>query len=432
MGLLKSGRFFEIGLGILLICALSSARAFAFGPTRVSSDEIGNKSEYLASVLREFNEKYSKVEVFYENEKYWDRSDHSDSRLLQLAQPSLERAKVDLCQRIGPMLDMGITCESLVKVETRVWKTEDSYRLPGVGGVICIALTVGLCSADNNIYNRYFKTFGYAQFTAVLTEKGQALSSSVFFHDPNNAAVDYNVRIIQAALMSLQLLPSQRKTIDGFWNAAATFTSAIESEKEKSESGERALPLTHRIFQQQASLLVAYHRYLKDDLVELAQFGSSVSGPSRVNRESIEAIAQSIEHLSLAYGLEQGTGSKQVADYGRVLVDLLNNFAQPLTLHEKSVYIQPIMAVLAAQVIPASEAYGDAGAQEAVMKLKGLWEKTEFEAFLEEKLSASDEKITNLILNLGALTYRLGLSANVEIRTFDSKDLTRIRSRKVR
>jgi hypothetical protein len=90
------------------------------------------------------------------------------------------------------------------------------------------------------------------------------------------------------------------------------------------------------------------------------------------------------------------------------------------------------MVELVTQVIPASEAFGDVGAHDAVIAFKNLWEAQAFQDFLTEKLSVSDDKSTTLILNMSAATYKIGLSANVDIKTFDARDAERIKNQKTK
>jgi hypothetical protein len=184
------------------------------------------------------------------------------------------------------------------------------------------------------------------------------------------------------------------------------------------------------MFVEQANLLVAYYRYSKNDLNELANFGSAAGGVSQSNKEAVQVIANSIQHLIDAYGLDSEVSAKQVADYGRVLLDLLNNFGMSLTANEKAL-IQPVMMELVSKVIPMSEAYGDTGARDAVLELKALWEADAFNALLTDKLSVSDEKTTSLILNLSAAAYKIGLMANVDIKTFDERDAERIKFKRL-
>lgn len=383
---------------------------FAFGPKAPSPSSIQDKSQFLESSILAFNAKFVNVELI--------SSRNTNSYCLepeypQPADPSktteFRSAQIELCTTISPILDSGLECKDLIGF---------TYSSPIVTSHSQERGPTATCYTHASV-----------SFIASLSDKGKTLAQSAFFFDKSNTSVEYNVRAIQSALADLQLLPRQRKALDGFFNATDAFVKRIDEEKAKAAQGEEAKPLTHRVFVEQASLLVAYHRYLNDDLTELAQFGSARDGISLRNQNDVQAINQSIDHLTKAYGLDSEITAKQVADYGRVLLDLLNTYSLTLTTSEKAT-VQPVMVQLVTQVIPASEAYGDVGAHDAVMKLRSLWETDAFTALLTDKLSVSDDKSTTLILNMSAAAYKIGLSANVDIRTFDARDAERIKSKK--
>jgi hypothetical protein len=400
----------------LLFAAILPQSGFAMGKSAPvgapapSQQEIANKAAFLDRAIREFNAKYADIKyVPYQTSKVCLYGTIHTNDYEEL----YPRAANELCNRISSLFQYGLTCKDLVtfKKADLEWtdKSKDDFGL---------FFSNDSCTSE-----------GHGKFTAAMSEKAQELAQSSFFYDSSNAAVDYNVRAIQSALSHLQLLPRQRKTLDGFFNATDSFIKKIDGEKSKAANGEKALPLTHRSFADQASLLAAYYRYLKDDFAELAQFGSSADGVSKINQQSVEVINASIQHLTDAYGLDSDVAAKQVADYGRVLLDLMNNFSLSLTISEKSV-VQPVMFQLVTQVIPTAEAYGDVGAHDAVVGLKTLWESDAFNALLTDKLSVSDDKATALILNMSAAAYKLGISGNVDIRTFDTRDAERIRKQK--
>jgi hypothetical protein len=402
--------------------------AFAFG-SKAPNTVTENKSAYLEQALRNFNTKYADITI---GEKRTNNN-YGDSEREQLVQSYLSQATGELCNNITPVLPPGSTCNDLVQVNYKTFSNVDStYKTPTANYLGWCAVTLGItCFTGSpgywsNDFNSNSVTSAHAQFTAVLTDKGAQIAHSTFFNDPSNTTVEYNVQSIQTALMNLQLLPAQRKALDGFWNAAQVYTTAINHEKAKSARGEKSVPLTHRMFVEQANLLVAYYRYSKNDLNELANFGSAAGGVSQINKEAVQVIANSIQHLIDAYGLDTDVSAKQVADYGRVLLDLLNNFGVSLTVSEKA-QLQPIMMELVSKVVPMSEAYGDTGARNAVLELKGLWESDAFNALLTDKLSVSDERTTALILNMSAAAYKIGLLANVDIKTFDARDAERIK-----
>ncbi len=395
-------------LGLALF-AVAPRGAFAFGPKAPASSEIANKADFLDTAIREFNAKYVDIKFGpnHANTSCYYNTNHTNNH-----DELLSQATNELCNRISPLFENGMTCGDFIAVnDTKTQWSDETTR--------------------HTFMSDECTSTGTSKFTAALTPKAQQLMQSAFFYDNANSAVDYNVRSIQSALNNLQLLPRQRKALDGFFNATDAFVNAINIEKVKANKGEKALPLTHRSFASQASLLAAYYRYLKDDFAELAQFGSASAGISKINQQSVNVINNSIQHLTDAYGLDTDVAAKQVADYGRVLLDLLNNFALTLTTSEKAV-VQPVMVQLVTQVVPTSEAYGDVGAHEAVIRLKDLWESVEFSGLLTDKLSISDDKSTALILNMSAAAYKLGLSGNVDIRTFDARDAERIKNQKGR
>ncbi|MFL5813321.1 MAG: hypothetical protein ACJ763_07060 [Bdellovibrionia bacterium] len=421
--------------GVASMLVNGSSSAFAFGAKApdpaAQASQIKNKSQYLENAVNEFNSKYADVTIGSTR----TNKDFSDEEMYSLAIPYYNAAVQELCSKLSPVIPTGSSCKDLIQANIRTsQKNDSSYKTPTGEFIGFCALTFGVgCILDggssyNYNYNHVYSP--HAQFSVALTNKAASLAKSPFFNDPTNKSIEYNVMAIQTALNNLQLLPAQKKTLDGFWNAASAFTSAINTEKAKQARGETFLPITHRNFVNQANLLVAYHRYLKNDLAELAQFGSVEGGVSQNNKAAVEVIANSIRNLTEAYGLDADVASKQVAAYGRVVLDLLSNFSIQLTLNEKQT-LQPIMLQIVSQVIPMSEAYGDAGAHDAVERLKDLWESDAFNALLTDKLSISDEKSTALILNMSAAIYKLGLSANVDIRTFDARDAERIKLRKL-
>jgi hypothetical protein len=398
-----------LSLSLVLIASLPLT-GFAMGkkaPTASDQQEIANKAAFLDKAIREFNAKYADIKYgpHQVSGGCYLKADHSNTYATDYANASNE-----LCNQISSLFQFGLTCKDLVtfKPTDLSWQDESS-------GVFFSS-----CTSE-----------GHGKFTAEMSDKAKQLAQSSFFYDGSNAAVDYNVRSIQSALSHLQLLPRQRKSLDGFFNATNTFVNKVDVEKAKSAKGEKALPLTHRSFADQASLLAAYYRYLKDDFAELAQFGSSADGVSKINQQSVDVINTSIQHLTDAYGLDSDVAAKQVADYGRVLLDLMNNFTLSLTTSEKAA-VQPVLVQLVTQVVPAAEAYGDVGAHDAVIKLKDLWESDSFNSLLTDKLSVSDDKATALILNMSAAAYKLGLSGNVDIKTFDARDAARIKNQKGR
>ncbi|MFL5813380.1 MAG: hypothetical protein ACJ763_07355, partial [Bdellovibrionia bacterium] len=401
---------------LIFACVLAltaPSASFAMGKsapngTGPSSQEIANKAAFLDKAIRDFNAKYVEIKYGPNHTSNWCsyNPDHSNSYSTDVA-----RASNELCNEISGLFQYGLTCSDLVVIRT----SDIRWEHQSISG----------------LFDYSCRSVGYGTIKAEMSEKAKQLAQSSFFYDSSNAAVDYNVRAIQSALSHLQLLPRQRKTLDGFFNATDAFVRKIDAEKSKSANGEKALPLTHRSFADQASLLAAYYRYLKDDFAELAQFGSSADGVSKINQQSVDVINASIQHLTDAYGLDSDVAAKQVADYGRVLLDLMSNFSTGLTITEKSV-VQPVMYQLVTQVVPAAEAYGDVGAHDAVVGLKTLWESDAFNALLTDKLSVSDEKATALILNMSAAAYKLGLSGNVDIRTFDARDAQRIKNQKGR
>jgi hypothetical protein len=397
-----------LSLGLVLSSAVAPNAAFAWGSKKTAAD-IPNKAEFLESAIRDYNAKYADIKFGpnYNGDACYYSTD--DKRHQNNLDEQFANAQKDICSRIAPLLENGMTCTDFVSTgRTDIkWTDEQNDSIFGFS-----------CTSE-----------GHVQFYAQLTPKAKQLLQSSFFYDSGNADVDYNVRAIQSALNNLQLLPRQRKALDGFFNATNTFAASIDAEKAKAAKGEKSLPLTHRSFASQASLLVAYYRYLKDDFAELAQFGSAAGGVSQVNKQAVDVINTSIQHLTDDYGLDTDVSAKQVADYGRVLLDLMNTFSLSLTVNEKAT-VQPIVVQLVTQVIPTSEAYGDVGAHDAVVKLKDLWESESFKNFLTDKLSVSDDKSTSLILNMSAAAYKIGLSANVDIKTFDSRDADRIKNQK--
>jgi hypothetical protein len=327
-----------------------------------------------------------------------------------------------VCRQIAPILEQSLSCADLVEIRAEV-KTGSArfgtYRFR--------------YDSYDNYYNytdcHVVQPFKQVVFFAALTPKAQQLIQAGFLYLATNTDVEYNVRAIQSALGNLVLLPRQRKALDGFFGATDAFVRAIEAEKANALAGKEAKPLTHRFFAEKASLIVAYYRYLKSDFAELAQFSSANGGILKSNQEAVKVIDSAVTNLTKDYGLDSDVTARQVADYGRVLLDLLNNYSLTLTTTEKAT-IQPVLVQLVTQVIPASEAYGDVGAHDAVVKLKSLWESTQFTALLTDKLSISDDKSTGLILNMSAAAYKLGLSANVDIKTFDARDADRIKNKK--
>ncbi len=405
----KVNKCFEtlLSLGIAL-AMITPAPALAWGKKKAS--DIANKADFLDTAIREFNAKYADV-TFGPNttSSYCSYADHTNN-----FSERLTKATNELCESISPLFENGMTCGDFIAVSRSKigWTDTQTYT-------------------DFLFFDSYScSSEGHSQFTASLTPKAQQLMQSSFFYDSGNASVDYNVRAIQSALSELELLPRQRKALDGYFNATDAFIKSIDVEKAKAAKGEDSKPMTHRSFVAQANLLVAYHRYLKDDLAELALFGSARNGVSQSNQKAVEIINSSIDHLVKAYGLDTDVSAKQVADYGRVLLDLMNTFSLSLTLNEKA-NLRPVMVQLG-KTIATSEAYGDVGAHDDVIVFKNLWEAQSFQDFLTDKLSIADDKSTTLILNLSAATYKIGLSANVDIRTFDARDAARIKSQKGR
>ncbi|MFL5813320.1 MAG: hypothetical protein ACJ763_07055 [Bdellovibrionia bacterium] len=329
------------------------------------------------------------------------------AELVQKYGPSLD----PLCTKITPALEPSLGCTDLVE--------------------IIMEKQSGAVMKESGLYTYCIVTQPYTvRFYAALTSKAQQLIKGGFLYVSTNTDVEYNVRAIQSALGNLVLLPRQRKSLDGFFSANDSFVRAIDAEKANASAGKEAKPLTHRSFVEKASLIVAHYRYLKDDFAELAQFSSANGGMLKTNQDAVKVIDSAVNNLTKDYGLDSEITAKQVADYGRVLLDLLNNYSLTLTTTEKAI-LQPVLVQLVTQVIPASEAYGDVGAHDAVVKLKSIWESTAFTALLTDKLSVSDDKSTSLILNMSAAAYKLGLSANVDIRTFDARDADRIKNRRL-
>jgi hypothetical protein len=403
-----------LSLSLVLIVSLPRA-GFAMGkraPTASDQQEIANKAAFLDKAIREFNAMYADVKYgpFKTSKQCHYEATHTNDY-----DELYPKAANELCNQISSLFQYGLTCKDLVTFSKAELKwNDDSFHEWG------FFFDTNSCTSE-----------AHGRFTAEMSDKAKQLAQSSFFYDGSNAAVDYNVRSIQSALSHLQLLPRQRKALDGFFNATNAFLNKVDTEKAKSAKGEKALPLTHRSFADQASLLAAYYRYLKDDFAELAQFGSSADGVSKINQQSVDVINTSIQHLTDAYGLDSDVAAKQVADYGRVLLDLMNNFTLSLTTSEKAA-VQPVLVQLVTQVVPAAEAYGDVGAHDAVIKLKDLWESDSFNSLLTDKLSVSDDKATALILNMSAAAYKLGLSGNVDIKTFDARDAARIKNQKGR
>ena len=389
----------------LVMAVMTTQKASAWGDDKPK--EIVNKTAFLDQAILEFNRENMAVSLGDKHECDYNKTIEGFSA----ANVPLYQDR--FCQKIAAVIPPGKRCEDLAKVTIQGKFDKSSYKMLTANGFGMTLLTFGLALGSDYSYKTIYNCDPVGQVTATLTKQGQQLTASSLFFDPNNADIAYNVLSIESALKSLQVLPRQRKALEGFWNTAQTFARNMQVEEKNRADQKRTLSLTHRSFVLQASLLTAYYRYLKEDFAELAQFSSQAGGIVNSNRDAVAVIDAAIRHISDAYGLETDMSSKQVADYGRVFLDLLNNFSLPLTENELQTYIAPVMAVIGTEVVPTAEAYGDSGASQAVYKFKAIWEQPAFQEFWREKLSARDEKTTTLILNISNMTYKIGFFANV-------------------
>ncbi|MCM2322695.1 MAG: hypothetical protein NDJ90_05500 [Oligoflexia bacterium] len=408
-------------VSVLILSALSF-EAHAMGKKAAEDGEalVGNRKELFFEVLRKHNAApaaeatFRKEEIQEGNEGSYCGKSYPD---LAEFEKYLPQRKQEVCRDLTRLIPPGYSCEDLLQVKkTGSWTT---------------------CDCFTNPFSSYYENTScditaHLQLEVTPTAKALKLFEGSLFFDPGLKAIDYNVAALQNALENLKLLPRQKKALEGLWNAVTSLNLALKSEQQKSERGEKTKPVSHRDFAAQASLIVSYYRYLKDDLQELGQYASSSSGVDRGNKDAITVIDQAITNLIEAYGLESDAIAKQAADYGRVFVDLMNNLSQYLTQSEKQTYIRPLMIAIGGKVIPASEAYGDVAAREGVLEFEALWENPAFQQFLQDKLSATDERLNSLILNVSNLAYKIGLATNVDIRVLDARDIERLKITKPR
>ena len=173
----------------------------------------------------------------------------------------------------------------------------------------------------------------------------------------------------------------------------------------------------------QASLLTAYYRFLTDAFDEAAQLSSEYYGTDRMNVAAVQTVKVAVQNLTEAYGLESDITQRQVADYGRVLSDLMVNQLAPLVEeNNKQALVRPIILQLA-KMIAISEAQGDSLTQDEVLRFKFLWENNEYASLMAGMLTATDLKLNGLILNINSLAYKIGLATNVTIKVLEKEGI---------
>ncbi|OFZ20859.1 MAG: hypothetical protein A2X94_04930 [Bdellovibrionales bacterium GWB1_55_8] len=246
------------------------------------------------------------------------------------------------------------------------------------------------------------------------------------------SSVEQSIFALGTALKDIKLLPSQRKILKSFFEAAKRMHEAVETEQRQAAKGEKYKPLMHRDFIAQTTLLVAYYRYLQEWFAESAELSSERSGVDQTNLRAVQEIDVAISNLIESYGLETDLASKQIADYGRVLSDLLLYQLAPLVDETKRrKFIRPTASLLA-RLVAKSEVNGDLAAEDEVLALKVIWESPGFTQFMSEWLSTTDIKLNGLILNMNSLAYKIGLAVNTQIKVFQKEDIDRLKSEKSR
>ncbi|OFZ20860.1 MAG: hypothetical protein A2X94_04935 [Bdellovibrionales bacterium GWB1_55_8] len=249
---------------------------------------------------------------------------------------------------------------------------------------------------------------------------------------PKGAGVEHSIMGLGNALKAIKLVPAQRRVLKSFFEAAKRMYEALDVEQKKALKGEKARKVTHRDFMAQASLLIAYHRFLQDTFIEATELSSEYYGVDTTNVLAVKTIDTAIANLVDAYGLESDITSRQIADYGRVLSDLLlYQFSPVVDESKRQKFIRP-MIILLAKMTAISEANGDMVARDEVMALKAAWESPAFGDFMADWLTTTDLKLNGLILNMNSLAYKIGLAANVSIKVFEKEDIDRLKGQKAR
>ena len=310
--------------------------------------------------------------------------------------------------------------------ELNSWSTSELISKANLEKLIEIDLSKAMFTLD---CSREYVTLYQKTVSFKLTRLGEILLHMTI---PRGAGVEPSIVALGNALKSIKLIPSQKKVLKSFFEAAKRFYDSLQENTAKIAKGERPKAISHRDFMNQANLLIAYHRYLKEALDEAAQLSSDYYVTDGGNLAAVKCIEFSVLNLIEAYGLESDVTQRLVADYGRVLSDLLVNQLSPMVEENgKHTLIRPVIIQLA-KMIAVSEANGDSVVQDETLRFKTLWENQNFSTLMGNMLTTTDLKMNGLILNINALAYKIGLATNIGIRVLEKDDIDRIRANKPR
>lgn len=263
---------------------------------------------------------------------------------------------------------------------------------------------------------------------AKITEKGEKiLRAGAILGSLDGAGVVDSVYGIGHALSNLELGPSQKRQLNGFWEAAKRFATALKAEEEKMLKGEKYKKDTHNDFREYSILLVSYYHYLDEVLKETAQLGSESRGVNENNIRMVEAIQKAVNNLIDSYGLEGEAPSRHVASYSRVLSDLIMNQLEPImTPSERDKLSKPIKLSLG-EVLTRAAGESDIRALDAVKMFKQEWENRGFQDFMKAKATTNENGINVLIMNMNSLARKIGNKVGIRIEVLTPDDIDSVR-----
>lgn len=277
-----------------------------------------------------------------------------------------------------------------------------------------------------NIHTMY-DVFLIIQIRLSITEKGDKILRDWGPQGSlSGAGVVASVHGIRAALNKLDLLPTQKKMLEGFKNVTDRFSTALTEETQKMERGEEYRNVIHEDFRELAMLLVAYHQYLEEILNESARLESVERGPHEINVAMVSQIKTAVDNIagSRGYGFKRrNMANRHASYYSRVMNDLImNQLHSHMSEAQKKHLSKPILLALG-EIRIKSEGGDDSRITDDVKALKDAWENKDFREFMVSRATSQDNFVSGLIMNLDSLAYKIGKIAGIKIDVLRTEDL---------